>query len=52
MSVLREGLLKWNVIHVKNNGRASRKLVAADENDHRFQEKRFLTSPAVFPTNG
>ena len=31
--------------------RISRKLVADDENDIRFKEKRFLTSPAVFPTN-
>ena len=31
--------------------RASRKLVADDENDERFKEERFLTSPAVFPTN-
>ena len=31
--------------------RASRKLVADDDNDERFKEERFLTSPAVFPTN-
>ena len=31
--------------------RASRKLVADDENDPRFQEKRCLKSPAEFPTN-
>ncbi len=31
--------------------RASRKLVTDDEHDKRFKEKRFLTSPAVFPTN-
>ena len=31
--------------------RASRKLVADDENDERFREERFLTSPAVFRTN-
>ena len=31
--------------------RASRKLVAADGNDSRFQEERFLTAPAVFPNN-
>ena len=31
--------------------RASRILVAKDEHDSRFKEKRFLTSPAVFPTN-
>ena len=31
--------------------RASRKLVAEDENDPRFKEERCLTYPAVFPTN-
>ena len=31
--------------------RATRKLVADNENDMRFQEDRFLTAPAVFPTN-
>ena len=31
--------------------RATRKRVADNENDMRFQEDRFLTAPAVFPTN-
>ena len=31
--------------------RASRKLVADDGNDSRFQEERCLTAPAVFPNN-
>ena len=31
--------------------RKSRKLVADDAQDSRFKEKRFLTSPAVFPNN-
>ena len=31
--------------------RATRKPAADNEHDKRFKEKRFLTSPAVFPTN-
>ena len=37
--------------YVCKKQRASRKLVADNEDDPRFQEERFLTSPAVFPTN-
>ena len=38
-------------MNAKKKQRESRKLVADDENDKRFKEERFLTSPAVFPTN-